>query len=249
MARIGFYGRLVQFVTSVFQIGQIKISKTIMNTETTINIIERYLEDAMSPAEKQEVETRLEEDLDFKNEFEEHKATIAGIREFRRAQLKATLRKELQEKPQRKVKFVLVGRPILSMAAAVAVLIIAGTLIFSPKNNLQKLYAEFEPDRMALAEAGGSIDQELHLYKLSFKSYLTGAELAKKGAVQAGIDTLNNIPASVEFYYFWAQYEIALVYLLNEDSEAAKEQLELLINMNGEHVAKDKAKELLMKLK
>lgn len=220
-----------------------------MNTEKNIELLDRYLMGATSEKEKKEVETRLGTDLDFKNSYQEHKATMEGIRQFRREQLKGTLKEALRTPSAKKGKIISLRRLNWRVAAAAIVLIVAGTFFYQSQNFYQNLYAEFEPDRVEAVEAGGTDDEQGSLGNLlSFKAYVKGVQLSKNGQTSAGIDTLSLIPAQVELYYFWAQYEIALVHLLNEDQEAAKAQLEKVVNMEGDHIAKEKAVELLKKL-
>ncbi len=243
-----------------------------MDHSAIIELLDHYF-NGRPPSEEdhQKIKEFRKKDPKFEATYKEYELRVEGIRAFRRAELKADLRKHLQSNPvsvplretvpeavpivetietaaPAKIRKIQWSRWRNIAAACLVLLTFAG--IHRYQTRLDRWYTDFVPDRISMIEAGDFSDFGKHLrFEESRKFYAEGIELGtQKANEQEAIEKLQKIPVDIDYYYFWAQYEIALIYLKNDQEEAAKKQLQKIRAMEGEHIAKERANELLDKM-
>lgn len=237
-----------------------------------IELIENYVEGKLSEQEKQDFETRLIIDSDFKEEFDLYNTIVAGIQEAGRENLKAKLRLADEELDNKQKIIDIKNMPKKQMkywAVAASVVFVIGIGLFfymSNKPNLDVLadsYYEKEkglPTEMSVTK--NQWEDLMSLYKnedyTSTKNKLDG--LLKKEPTN---DTLNYFYDVVNFeltnyrasiasfnaikqtsnYYDKSQYRLVLIELkLNNKANAITEINECLLNK--QHLYYDKLSQL-----
>jgi len=223
-----------------------------MDKAAIVDLLDRHFSGTPTDETERLVEQYRQENPEFQAMYEEYAEAVESIRLFSRAQLKqdlhAYLEQQLAETPIDDTPFKIVSRTYRfsiwqSMAAAFVLLILATGFVFVDK--YQGQLSSITPDRMSLAEAGSESDGNEVLQE-SLSIYLEGIRLSKEASTQKeAIKKLQSIGKEVEYYYFWAQYEIALIFIKQKNSQAAEEQLNAIITEDGQHVVKDYAAQLL----
>ncbi|MGI9542175.1 MAG: hypothetical protein ACR2MX_02890 [Cyclobacteriaceae bacterium] len=115
--------------------------------QTTIELIESYLENTMSPEARESFENLLQQDPVVRSEFEVQQQLVNSIKEFRRAELKAQLNN------------VTVGvgpAALLSLKTAAIITITAivglGTFLYLQKEDTSITKIDLEPEQNATTE-------------------------------------------------------------------------------------------------
>ena len=239
-----------------------------MDHSAIIELLDHYF-NGRPPSEEdhQKIKEFRKKDPKFEATYKEYELRVEGIRAFRRAELKANLRKHLQKNPvpetaqeaapiaatiekvaPTKIRKIQWSRWRNIAAACLVLLTFAG--IHRYQTHTDRLYAAFAPDRISLIEAGENSTQEEDLkFEESRRLYAEGTQLGEQlASEQEAIEKLQRIPAEINYYYFWGQYEIALIYLKNGKKAAAREQVKKIMNREGEHIAKERARQLLDKI-
>lgn len=230
-----------------------------MSKEEIIALLDSYSSGKASKEELLRVEKLKKEDKTFRQTFDEHQQIVEGLRQYRRNQLKELLKTSLNNDQEsrhgggggkiinKKIVFTTQRQWLVAASVAILVGVIFG--FYRYNTYYERLYSLYEPDRLESIEAGTAKETDKRSkYESAFKTYLKGVEISEKGDYSVAIDTLSSILRETEYYYFWAQFEIALVQIKNKDIDKAKLQLRRILNEEGNHIAKDRAKELLEKL-
>jgi len=217
-----------------------------------MDLLDRYFNGLPTVEEQQLVEKHRKNDPKFESIFKEYEVLVQGIHSFSREQLKNELKAEFDQntkaKPLKPKPRIPAFNRWRSIAAALLLLLIA-TGIYRYQTQYERLYQAYEPDRVADIYASAGAEKNAIKFEQSLSAYNEGIKMAKQPETRnEAIKKLNTISPEIEFYYFWAQYEIALIYLLLEKKSEAKAQLNRVINLTGEHIAKEKAADLLAKL-
>ncbi len=149
-----------------------------MNTEPLKNIelIEAFFEGRLDAEERQRVQTLLDTDPEFKEEFELYKTLVTGIKNLRADEIKSELKKiddELDEKQQHPTKSSnsFFGIPLAIAATLTVILMSAGYWLyqskFSERAIVYKYYVE-DPGLPVLMSTGSNkaFDEAMNHYKL-----------------------------------------------------------------------------------
>ena len=228
-----------------------------MDRSEIFELLDHYFNGPPSEEDRQKIEQYRKDDPGFEDAFREYERNVQGIREFRRAELKADLKQHLRsqlakesKEPIQSPKIRKIRRFQWRSIAAVALLFIFAAGAYRYQTRFDRWYKDFKLDEISSVQAGNFSDFDSQLmFDESVLNYTEGTRLAKKESTQLqAIEKLQSIPAEIDYYYFWAQFEIALIYLERGEEENAKKQLQFIMEADGEHVAKERAAELYNKL-
>ncbi len=150
-----------------------------MNIEPLKNIelIEAFFEGRLDAEEQQRVQTLLDTEPEFKEEFELYKTLVTGIKNLRADEIKSELKKiddELDEKQKHPTKSSnsFFGIPLAIAATLTVILISAGYWLYQSKFSERaiafKYYVE-DPGLPVLMSSGNNkaFDEAMNLYKLN----------------------------------------------------------------------------------
>jgi len=151
----------------------------IVNTEPLKNIelIEAFFEGRLDAEEQLRVQILLDNEPEFKEEFELYKTLVAGIKSLNTEEIKSQLRKideELDEKPNQQGNsvFSFFKMPLAVAASLILILMSSGYWIynsnFSKQAIVNRYYVE-DPGLPVLMSSGNSkaFDEAMNLYKLN----------------------------------------------------------------------------------
>ncbi len=244
-----------------------------MDHSAIIEILDHYFNGPPSEEDRKKIEQYRKDDPQFAATYKEYELKVEGIRAFRRAELKASLRKHLQKNPvPKEVESTAPVAPVASAkvrklawrqwrniaAACLLFLTLAGTYRYQTR--MDRWYTAFAPDRISAVNAGDGNRNNNFLQSEESNSaeskleeskeyFVAGIQLAEEEeSYQEAILSLQKVSSEIDYYYFWAQYEIALIHLKNKNEGEAKKQLEKITKLKGEHIAKDKAIKLLQRM-
>ena len=224
-----------------------------MDKAAIVDLLDRHFNGTPTDETERLVEQYRKENPEFQAIYEEYAEAVESIHLFSRDQLKQDLHTHLKQQLAQKavaetpLKVVSSRTHSFSMwrsvAAAVILFIFATGFVLVDQYRGQ--LASITPDRMSLAEAG-PVNNTNQALQESFAIYLEGIRLSKEPSTRKeAIKKLQSIGKEVEYYYFWAQYEIALIFIKQKNKQAAEKQLTTIIEEDGQHVVKDYATQLL----
>ena len=152
--------------------------------EVTLERIDRYLLEQMSDQERIEFEEQMEEDIELLQYVKEQKELISGLADYEEKQNFMSMLTEIKEEERtadqnstnvisiNRKKNKVYSRQFLSIAASVAVLIIAGIFIFrsaqSPQRLVQDNFQPYPTDELSgqLTALGAIADSNEDLYEI-----------------------------------------------------------------------------------
>ncbi|MEN7549742.1 tetratricopeptide repeat protein [Rapidithrix thailandica] len=233
-----------------------------MKSQYDLELIEKYLDNALSAKEVEEVNQRLAEDDEFRRCVDQSRLMIHGIRRNARMQLRRKLDEieesliETDETKEAKIISLTHSRILVSIAAAVTLLIISTLLIINLPETPQNLYVQYyQPYRnIVTANVRGEL-QELSKYELAFTAYDSGnyelatnlfKELLAKEATATYLFYLANSYLALEKNTQAAKYFEQVIHLNEDFVDQAKWYL-ALIALNEKNI--EEAKSLLKELK
>ena len=206
-----------------------------MNEETKYDLIERYLAGSSSPAEKLLVEEKLQNDPDFRKEFDVHKdlQKTLGNKDIKdlENQIQAVLK---QERPKKEFQL----WPYLAAVAAVAILVLIYQVGKSTSSDAEAVIAQYynlpKEFNSSTTFRNEGTSPQVTLPNSSLDSFYTSYQ---NGTFQLALDILEerikNQADSLDLSELQILYYEGILYLQLEQYDAALERLDLLVQNGG----------------
>lgn len=215
-----------------------------MNEERKIELFDQYRNGTLSMAERTRFESDLSSNPLLKVEYQDYLNIVEGIRLFERENLKAFLMADTVE--EKMPRIVSLRTRKWMWAAAAAIVLLMALPIYNYLNFNQELYAKHQLDTYNdnMMSMGTKSDL-LHNYQ----DYKLGLQARQKNEFAIALQHFEKVTQADWNPYFKAQYEMALIYIKQGDTEKGKAILNELLILEEPHFTKGKAKEVLEHLK